>query len=65
MIELNPADIEEIRATFARLIPEARDKVLRGLAQVAFDAAQQQADTHTQTGALARSLRLRSDGEGG
>ena len=65
MIEVNIQNIEAIRATFARLVPETQTKVLRGLAQVAFDAAQTQVDTHTQTGALARSLRLRSDGEGG
>ena len=65
MIELNVQGLEAIRATFARLVPEAQTKVLKGLAQVAFDAAQRQVDTHTQTGALARSLRLRSDGEGG
>ena len=65
MIELNVQGVESIRATFARLVPEAQTKVLKGLAQVAFDTAQRQVDTHTQTGALARSLRLRSDGEGG
>ena len=65
MIEINIHGIEAIRATFARLVPEAQAKVLKGLAQVAFDTAQRQVDTHTQTGALARSLRLRSDGEGG
>jgi len=65
MIEINPTGIEAIRATFKALVPEVRDKVLRGLAQVAFDTAQRQVDTHTKTGALARSLRLRSDGSGG
>lgn len=65
MIELNVQGAEQIRATFARLVPEVQTKVLKGLAQVAFDTAQTQVDTHTQTGALARSLRLRSDGEGG
>ena len=65
MIEVNIQNIEAIRATFARLVPEAQAQVLKGLAQVAFDTAQTQVDTHTQTGALARSLRLRSDVEGG
>lgn len=65
MIELNIQGIEAIRATFARLVPEVQSKVLKGLAQVAFDTAQRQVDTHTQTGALARSLRLRSDGDDG
>lgn len=65
MIEVNVEGIKAIRATFARLVPETQAKVLKGLAQVAFDTAQRQVDTHTQTGALARSLRRRSDGDGG
>lgn len=65
MIEVNVQGTDAIRDTFARLVPETQRKVLRGLAQVAFDTAQRQVDTHTQTGALARSLRLRSDGKGG
>jgi hypothetical protein len=65
MIELNVQGIEAIRATFSRLVPEAQDQVLRGLAQVAFDTAQVQVDTHTQTGAMARSLRLRPQGDSG
>ena len=63
MIEVNVQGLEQVRAQFQRLVPEVRDQVLKGLAQVAFDAAQQQVDTHTQTGALARSLFLRPDGE--
>ena len=59
MIEVNVQGLEQVRAQFQRLVPEVRDQVLKGLAQVAFDAAQQQVDTHTQTGALARSLQLR------
>jgi hypothetical protein len=65
MIDVNVQGIDAIRDTFAHLVPETQAKVLKGLAQVAFDTAQQQVDTHTQTGALARSLRLRSDGSGG
>lgn len=65
MIELNIQGIEAVRDRFATLVPEVQAKTLRGLAQVAFDTAQRQVDTHTQTGALARSLRLRSDGAGG
>jgi len=65
VIELNLAGMDEVRAAFARLTPEIKAQALRGLAQVAFDTAQRQVDTHTQTGALARSLRLRSDGDGG
>lgn len=65
MIEVDVSGLDEVRAIFATLVPEVQQKVLRGLAQVAFDTAQTQVDTHTQTGALARSLRLRSDGQGG
>lgn len=65
MIELNIEGIEDLRNTFARLVPETQAKVLKGLAQVSFDTAQSQVDTHTKTGALFDSLRLRSDGEGG
>lgn len=65
MIEIRAEGLDRIRAEFARLVPEARDQVLRGLAQVAFDTAQDQVDTHTKTGALARSLQLKADGEGG
>jgi hypothetical protein len=65
MIELHVEGLERLRAAFARLVPETQRQVLRGLADVAFAAAQDRVDTHTQTGALARSLRLRSDGAGG
>ena len=63
MIDLSPEGMEQVRATFSRLVPEVQKQVLNGLAQVAFDTAQKQADTHTQTGALVRSLRLRPEGE--
>lgn len=65
MIEINVQGLEAVRAAFARLVPETQTRALRGLADAAFAAAQRQVDTHTQTGALARSLRLRSDGDGG
>lgn len=65
MIDLNLSieGLEQVRQSFAKLVPETQQQVLNGLAQVAFNTAQQQADTHTQTGALARSLRLRPEGE--
>ena len=63
MIEMNIEGLEEVQETFKRLVPEVQQKVMRGLAQVAFDSAQRQVDTHTQTGALARSLFLRPEGE--
>lgn len=63
MIELNIEGLEQVRETFQRLVPDTQQQVLKGLAQVAFDTAQAQADTHTKTGALARSLFLKPDGE--
>jgi hypothetical protein len=63
MIEINMEGMEAIRQEFARLVPEVQQRVLDGMAQVAFDTAQRQADTHTKTGALARSLRLRPEGD--
>lgn len=63
MIELNLEGLDAIRDTFKRLVPEVRQHVLDGMAQIAFDTAQQQVDTHTKTGALARSLRMRPEGD--
>lgn len=58
MIEINTEGLDAIRDTFKRLVPEVKGQGLNGMAQVAFDAAQQQANTHTVTGALADSLML-------
>jgi hypothetical protein len=63
MIELNIEGVEAIRAEFQRLVPDVQKHVLNGMAQVAFNTAQQQADTHTKTGALARSLSLKPEGD--
>ena len=62
-VDLNIEGLEQVRDRFARLVPETQKQVLNGLAQVAFDTAYRQADTHTQTGALARSLFLKPQGE--
>ena len=65
MIDLNLSieGLDQVRARFAALVPETQQQVLNGLAQVAFDTAQRQADTHTVTGAMARSLQLVPEGE--
>jgi hypothetical protein len=63
MIVLNIAGLDEIRQTFSTLVPEVKKQVINGLAQVAFDTAQTQVDTHTQTGALARSLSIKLKGD--
>jgi hypothetical protein len=62
-----------LRETLGNLIPELQKRALRAGAQTAFDIAQNAADSHTRagdggtSGALARSVRLRSltDGEEG
>lgn len=64
MIEISIEGQAQLRDSFARLVPELQDQVLRGGAQAAFDSAQGGADAHTRTGALARSLRLRSINDG-
>lgn len=63
MIELHIEGLEQVRDRFARLVPEVKQQVLNGMAQIAYDTAQSLADTHTQTGALARSLSLRPKGD--
>lgn len=63
MIEINIEGLDAIRDTFKRLVPEVQQQVLNDMAQIAFDTAQRQADTHTKTGMLARSLRLRPEGD--
>lgn len=63
MIEINVEGLAEIRKTFKRLVPEVRQQVLEDLAEAAFDAADARVGTHYQTGALARSLRLRPKGD--
>lgn len=63
MISIDIEGLDSVRERFSRLVPEVKQQVLNGMAQVAFDTAQRQVDTHTQTGALARSLRLRPEGD--
>lgn len=62
MIELNIDGIEDIRRTFARLVPEAKAQALAGLADAAYRTARFEADGHTQTGALVQSLSLKPEG---
>lgn len=63
MIELSVEGVEEIRRTFAQLVPRAKARALEGLAQTAYGTARREADTHTQTGALVRSLSLKPEGD--
>ncbi len=51
MIQVSIEELERVRDTFQRLVPAVQQQVLGGLAQAAFDTAQQQVDTHTKTGA--------------
>ncbi len=63
MIELNIDGLAAIREQFRRMVPETKRQVLSGMAQTAYDTAQRQVDTHTVTGALARSLFLKPEGD--
>jgi hypothetical protein len=40
MIELSIEGLDAVRETFARLVPDVKQQVLNGMAQVAFDTAQ-------------------------
>jgi len=64
MIAIDVEGEAEIRERLLRLVPELRDRGLRSGAQAAFDTAQDGADDHTVTGALARSVEL-SEIDGG
>ena len=63
MIEIRAEGIAAIREAFARLAPAAKTQALAGLAQTAYDSARAQADTHTATGAIVRSLTVKPEGE--
>lgn len=65
MIDINPVELARIQAIFAGLLPRVQKQVLGELAQVAFNTAQAQVDTHTKTNALKRSLQLLPEGETG
>ena len=62
MIDITVDGIEDIRRTFARLVPEAKTQALAGLADTAYRTARSGADAHTQTGALVQSLSLKPEG---
>jgi len=62
MIHIDPrslVNIDAIRRSLQRLVPDLHADVTRETAQEAFDAALAGADRHTKTGALKRSLKLR------
>lgn len=58
MIQITPDGTAELRRRFAALVPDLQAKVLRAGAQRTHDVAQDGADSHTKTGALARSVRM-------
>ena len=60
MIKDNLTGDERIKAAFSQLNEAAQNGVIRKVSQQAFNYAQDQADTHTKTGALARSTYIRS-----
>lgn len=64
MISMTVDGGERIRSVLRGLPAQVQKSALRAGAQAAFDTAQDAADTHTRTGALARSLKLRSIKDG-
>lgn len=54
----------EIAEALRRMVPELRKKAINAGAQAAFNSAQDSADEHTVTGALARSVTMQKAGEG-
>lgn len=64
MITINLEGDKQLFAEFARLSDALKDQTTRRLADAVFKDVRQGADTHTQTGALFRSVRMASEGDG-
>lgn len=60
MIRVNLTGEERVKKAFAQLNEAAQRGVILKVSQQAFNYAQDQADTHTKTGALARSTYIKS-----
>jgi hypothetical protein len=56
MINVSVTGTERIKAVFAQLDNAVKNKIIRQTANDVKDYVEQQADTHTKTGALARSV---------
>ena len=59
MITVSVTGVEGVQQTLAKIVPQST-KAVRELAQKIYELADQGADKHTKTGALRRSLYLRS-----
>jgi len=59
MISIREVGTKEILQALSKVVPELQDEALRAGAQAAFNTAQDSADEHTVTGAMARSVRMR------
>lgn len=59
LVDLRIEGDAEVRRTLRNLTPELARRAIQAGAQAAFNTAQDAADSHTVTGALARSVRLR------
>lgn len=62
-VTVNETDAAAVRAGFARLTALAQSETLRNVAQGVYTDVQSAADKHTKTGALARSVDMRPEGD--
>ena len=60
MLEVIIPNLDNVRASFGRLTINLTEKLLKEATQTAFNFAQTEADKHTKTGAMARSLQVYS-----
>jgi hypothetical protein len=64
MIDIRLPDIDAIRRTMLRMVPDLSREVTAATAQQIYEQARAGADRHTKTGALVRSLKIKKT-EGG
>jgi hypothetical protein len=60
MLEVIVPNLDNVRASFGRLTINLTEKLLKEATQTVFNVAQTEADKHTKTGAIARSLQVHS-----
>lgn len=64
MINVSVTGTERIKAAFAQLDDAVQNKIIRQTANDVKDYVEQQADTHTKTGALSRSVYIKRISDG-
>jgi hypothetical protein len=64
MIDIRLPGVDAIRRTMLRMVPDLSREVTAATAQQIYEQARAGADTHTKTGALVRSLKIKKT-EGG